>query len=353
MNIIKRIPLKIYNRIKIYSQIFKTTNETYYPEAERKSILQQKLELIWSHVLHHEVEEYYYTYGLDRKGMSLKDYVDYPTFRKRRDACNLTEPFNYVCLLRDKDLFSIVGEHYGMPMVRTLGVFDISMAHNQIMNLLKEHKHLFLKPVDDMCGNGTMCIDEVNGGITVNDKPSNEADLVKALQSQQGDFLVQPRLIQHPALREIYPNSINTLRIVTVNPNHSSQAEDLILMACLLRLGVNGNYVDNWAKGGLIVRVGEDGMLDEYGIYKPGYGTKTKEHPDTKIVFKNRKIPYYKESISLARQFHSKLKNIHSIGWDVAITEDGPIFIEGNDNWELGFVQICEGSIQEQLKKYF
>ncbi len=353
MSIITRIPRKIFSRIQLYYKIFKTDNETYYPEAERKSKFQQKLELIRHHMRHHEEEKYYYCYGMDRKGISLKDYIDYPSFRKYRDSRNKTKPFNYICLLRDKDLFSIVGKHYGMPTLCTLGVLEMGTENNQIADILKEHKHLFLKPIDDLCGNGTMCIDEINGEIIVNDKPSTIENLQKIFCSLKGDFLVQSRLIQHPAISEIYPNSINTLRIVTVNPKHSSKPEDVILLTCMLRLGAHGSYVDNWAKGGLIVRVDENGHLGEYGFYKPGYGTRVKEHPDTQTVFKDRIIPYYKEAISLAKQFHTKLKNIHSIGWDVSITKDGPVFIEGNDNWELGFVQICEGGIRAKVEKYF
>ena len=43
---------------------------------------------------------------------------------------------------------------------------------------------------------------------------------------------------------------------------------------------------------------------------------------------------------------HTMLPDVYSVGWDVAIGKDGPIFIEGNDNWEINGPQICHGGLK-------
>ena len=63
-------------------------------------------------------------------------------------------------------------------------------------------------------------------------------------------------------------------------------------------------------------------------------------------------IPYVKEAIEQAKYFHSLL-NLHSVGWDIAIGEDGPIFIEGNDNWEINGPQSCNKGLAKEFKEYF
>jgi hypothetical protein len=39
------------------------------------------------------------------------------------------------------------------------------------------------------------------------------------------------------------------------------------------------------------------------------------------------------------------------IGWDIAITPDGPVFIEGNDNPEISGLQTVNGGLKGVLKK--
>ena len=47
------------------------------------------------------------------------------------------------------------------------------------------------------------------------------------------------------------------------------------------------------------------------------------------------------------------LKDVHSIGWDIAIGANGPIFIEGNDNWEINGPQVGNGGLKKEFEEYF
>lgn len=127
-------------------------------------------------------------------------------------------------------------------------------------------------------------------------------------------------------MNRIYPLSVNTLRITTITNTRTGHVE---LFHSLLRVGAFGNVVDNWAKGGLIMSVNNDGTLSAEGYFKPGYGTITTEHPDTHIEFKGFTVPFYEFAVEMCLSFHKDLKYIPAIGWDVAISADGPIFIEG------------------------
>lgn len=339
--------------IRHHSLPFRINTESYYPESPRKSPFRQKMELIWSDLRYGLTELSYYTYGLDRKGMHLSQFVDRLTFMKLRDGHNKTEPFNYICILRDKNLFSIVGKHYGMPVIDSLGILNEDTNTDKVIELLETHRHIFIKPIDDMKGKGVMYISNEGNSIFVNGRNTTVVEFKQMLNSLKGKRIIQSRLIQHPDISKIYPQSINTLRIISINPHHSSDENDIVLIGCVLRMGAHGSNVDNWSKGGVVAKVNSNGFLDEYGFFKPGYGTKTKFHPDTKVVFKETKIPFFNEAIKVTKQFHCKLNNIFSIGWDVAITVDGPVFIEGNDNWGCESIQICYGSIKHYLDNYF
>lgn len=185
----------------------------------------------------------------------------------------------------------------------------------------------------------------------VNGSPFQSWDDVKAYfrsdEFKNIEFIVQKCLSNHPAIDKIYPNSINTIRLVTTKNPATNEVEPL---AAILRIGAHGNVVDNWAMGGLAIKINEDASLASEAYYKPGFGTKTKTHPDTNVVFDKVKVPFYKESVDLCCKFHKKL-GIHSIGWDVAITPEGPVLIEGNDNWEISLMQVPCGPLKSNFIK--
>jgi glutathione synthase/RimK-type ligase-like ATP-grasp enzyme len=62
-------------------------------------------------------------------------------------------------------------------------------------------------------------------------------------------------------------------------------------------------------------------------------------HPATGTVFKGFKIPFYAEAEELVRQAARTVPEIRYAGWDVAVTETGPLFIEANHNPAYDFFQ--------------
>lgn len=97
----------------------------------------------------------------------------------------------------------------------------------------------------------------------------------------------------------------------------------------------------------------ETGRLHKYGFFKPKYGLKVANHPNSGVVFENFVIPDIEAVIHQAKYFHAFLSDLHSIGWDIAIGPKGPIFIDGNDNWEINGPQIGNHGLRKELEKYF
>ena len=64
------------------------------------------------------------------------------------------------------------------------------------------------------------------------------------------------------------------------------------------------------------------------------------KHPLTGLEFnKIKKIPYVKESFEMVKEAALLIPEIRYIGWDVAITEDGPVVIEANEYPSYGLIQ--------------
>ena len=68
-------------------------------------------------------------------------------------------------------------------------------------------------------------------------------------------------------------------------------------------------------------------------LLREGVASTICSHPDSGIVFSELLIPYLAESIELAKSAHRWMPYMYSIGWDVAITPNGPLLLEGNDDW--------------------
>jgi len=208
---------------------------------------------------------------------------------------------------------------------------------------------VFVKDSNGECGEGIFALQRRKGVLYVNKKETTIEEINSRINPCLS-FIVQERISQHPALNKIYDKSINTIRLETViNP----KTKEIEILPPLLRVGTSGHNVDNWAMGGLAIGIDEKGCLKKYGFYKPSFGTKTTQHPDTEVVFENYSIPFFAEAVDMARRFHSELHEIHSIGWDIAITDAGPCFIEGNDNWEISLVQICSKGLQREFEELF
>ena len=140
--------------------------------------------------------------------------------------------------------------------------------------------------------------------------------------------IVEEYLIQHPVMSGLYPHSVNTMRIASVCWADEETGEDHFEIAyATLRMGSGGSNVDNFTTGGMVASIDLDtGITLTDGVDISG--RTYPKHPDTGTVIKGFKIPFFKESLELIKAGGS---HIHGyIGWDIAITEKGPVLIEAN-----------------------
>ena len=315
-------------------------------------------ELLTRIIKYGEIEDYYFAYGLDVKGTNPEDYMSYSEFMLLRDNFNGfnrrgSNRVNYACLVRDKNIFETMCREYSLPTIYTLGTFHNNKVTTKeesadINNFLDRHPNLFLKPIDSFKGLHTYSLEKKDGDYYLNDKKASMEEIERQLNSSGKSLMVQPKLLQHPEMNRIYGNSINTIRIVTILHN-----EEPKVVGMFLRLGGHGSIVDNMSAGGLGVGINEDGTLMKYGFLHNKYGTKTDRHPDTGVVFSTFKIPFFEESIELVKNAQKKFHLIPAIGWDVCVTPDGPILVEGNDNFGgIGLQTICGGKAK-LFREYF
>jgi hypothetical protein len=63
-------------------------------------------------------------------------------------------------------------------------------------------------------------------------------------------------------------------------------------------------------------------------------------HPDTGRRVAGEMLPSWPEARDLALEAHRRFPTLGSVGWDVALTPDGPVLVEGNPVWCVTLVQM-------------
>lgn len=226
-----------------------------------------------------------------------------------------------------------------LPVPEVFGVIKNGKLYSNDLNeqpidSLKNETNYFVKDIDGECASFIKYISTYN-----------ELERI-FLKIAKGSYILQRAISQSQKMNELNPSSINTLKVITVNLDG-----EIKVLSSLLRVGTcdTGN-VANWAAGGLAIGIQSHGYLKKYGFYKPGHGLKTSIHPDTKVVFEKYKIPMLEKAYDLSIKAHKFFYNVGAIGWDIAITEDGPIFVEGNDNFDITLMQACDRPLKKECK---
>ena len=138
--------------------------------------------------------------------------------------------------------------------------------------------------------------------------------------------LAEEFIVQVPEMNAITPYSVNTYRICTI----CNQGEANVLYF-YIRMGNGKSVVDNLHQGGITCPVDrETGRTTAkgYACYG-GYYTFDK-HPETGFDLVGFEVPQWRESIALALEVAKKIPQVGYVGWDIAVTEKGPVLIEGN-----------------------
>jgi hypothetical protein len=274
-----------------------------------------------------------------------------------RDAGNQAQKhtisghYSYIVLLRDKYAFSAylsstIGEQYVVPNIAL--ICDGKVYLNQekswrtIESLLIEGSQLVYKEIDGECADGVMLVQVKGDSVLAGGQSFSKTDFVQSLYKKK--FIVQKVVGQHSALRAFKTRSVNTIRIVTIK----GKSGVINVFAAFLRLSSSeDSFVDNRAKGGLGIGINlTNGQLMKYGFPHDAFGVKLEEHPLSGISFDGYQLPYWAETINLVCNAHRQFYELQSIGWDVILTENGPVLLEGNDDWEIGGPQDTYGGLK-------
>lgn len=189
----------------------------------------------------------------------------------------------------------------------------------------EKHTYGVLKPVMGMGGHG---VEIVN--LKERFKNANEF----REYCMKNGLIAEEKILQHTELNKIYANSINTIRMLTLKGKPVGAA---------IRMGVGNSVVDNASSGGIYTEIDIDEGITVGKAMKDVTREQFVVHPTTKTVIPGIKIPFWNECKEIAEKASKIIPDVYSVGWDIAVTPDGPTFVEVNTNVGLELIQAPNG----------
>lgn len=146
--------------------------------------------------------------------------------------------------------------------------------------------------------------------------------------TRDGLFLIEEGIVQHPEMAKLSKNSVNTIRIGTAATKDGVYS----IPYQAIRLSLGDSFVDNASSGGASGVLSADGKIQGPLItYLPTVRV-VEKHPETGVVFEGFQVPMFDEVKALCLEAAKTLPGARFIGWDIAVTPEGPDIVEVNAN---------------------
>jgi hypothetical protein len=263
--------------------------------------------------------------------------------RAKRAICALLDPEGAGDdrALSDKCHFDRLARAAGLPLPETIGRGALDAP---LPAWIESGSGLILKRGYSLQGKGIAALAREGAEWRADGGPV--VDLIGWLRANLDPAgNVQRRLRTHAALADLSPTALPTLRVIVCldergepEPTHA-----------FLRLGPIGSALDNFSAGGISAAANlGTGILAEARIRhgRGGRVDRISRHPVTDAAIEGREVPLFQAAVALAAEAHRRLFGGRRvlIGWDIGLSEDGAMLIEGNWNPGSPLLQLVSGT---------
>ena len=204
---------------------------------------------------------------------------------------------------------------------------------NDFAKFVSVHPRFIVKPLSEACGRGVQIFECGTESAEIEELFNN------LLNTYSGIFLMEELIQQAEPLKKLHPHSVNTIRATTIILNG-----ELIIYHPFLRIGWGGNIVDNGGADGILCGID----IETGKIFSAGNRLGNLEvHPTTGEQLIGMEIPYWEEAKAFVKELASVVPDNHYTGWDLALTPNGWVMVEGNRRGNFGQLPAQMGFREE------
>ena len=220
---------------------------------------------------------------------------------------------------------------------REILLVDEHLSDEAFFDFVRRHPRFVVKPYFEEGGKGVH-FEDVTG-------TTPEALLAKLRQST---VVVEQPIAQSQELARFHPRSVNTLRLATA----VKDGEPHLLFA-FLKLGQGDSIVDNGAAGGICCLVDPDtGTVVGPGMTENGRSFLV--HPDSGLQINGLRVPRWEQAMATALELARLSPTQTYVGWDMALTDDGWVLVEGNRGGTFLITQmLTHQGLRDVLRQYY
>ena len=313
-----------------------------------------------------------------KRGILFEEYIDFHLYDAPKDIkdcflgvkeqwrlLEVLNPRKYFIVARNKYFAHMFLEAVNVPTAELYCYYNpeynlcdnayISCRVYDTVRILKEKsvKQCVIKTTEDSHGDNVIVIKNIE--YIQNDclLLCFDGEIIKLSSIMGKKPLIFEKLIKQTSqFSSFNPTSVNTVRFMTtLYPSGEAK-----IIGAFIKIGREGRCVDNAGNGGNVdacidVRSGE--IVSAYRFENFQNMVSVKCHPDTNTQISGIFIDRWNEICSQIIRFQQAMPFVKAVGWDIAITDYGPVVIEFNDFWDrTGQIFIGKGWRKEIVDCY-
>jgi hypothetical protein len=229
-----------------------------------------------------------------------------------------------------------------LPFARTPGEFEQLLDGSHL-------QEFFCKPLSGQNGNGGFGFKRLGKGFSARATTLSGDELFEQIRARADKYrtmIVEERLRLHPSMRGVSPSgALSTVRMVTALENGQVR-----VIAAILKICAGNNETDNFHQGltgNLIANIDlKSGQLSkaissanrDFPVMRT-----FDRHPDSQQLLEGFQLPDWTKLLSLVDAAHREFSEFWTLGWDMALSDRGPVIVEANPVWAVEFLQLASG----------